>query len=77
VGRNGTISVGTYTYYVDYKLAGTPVAVLLNAQGRVFHILHRSAVICEKEIQGLVGHVMALQDYLKHMLAEARTLDRR
>ncbi len=76
VGRNGTISVGRHPYYVGYVHAGARVGVLLDAQGCVFHILHRGAVLCEKEIQGLVGRTMPFQTYLKHMLAEAQTIDR-
>jgi len=74
VGRNGMIGVGSYPYYVGYAHAREPVGVLLDAPKRVFRILHREAVICEKEIQGLVGHAMPFQDYLKHMVAEARTM---
>jgi transposase InsO family protein len=76
VGSNGTISVGTHNYYLGYAYAGEPVGVLLDAQGRVFHMLHRSTVIVEKEIQGLVGHPLPFQDYLKQMLVEAQTIDR-
>lgn len=76
VGRNGMISVGNHDYYVGYAHAGTPVGVLLDASKCVFHILHRSTVLGEKEIQGLVGRSMAFQAYLKHMVAAAQTSDR-
>ena len=76
VGRNGMISVGNQAYYVGYTHAGTPVGVLLDAHRRVFRILHRSTIICEKEIQGLFGRSMPFQDYLKHMVVEAQTIDR-
>lgn len=75
VGRNGMIGVGTHAYYVGYAHAGAPVGVLLDAHDRVFRILHRSIVLCEKEIRGLVGHVMPFQDYLKQMLVEAQTME--
>ena len=76
VGPSGMISVGTHRYYVGYTRAGAQVGVLLDAPRRVFHILHRGAVLCEKEIQGLVGQSMPFQSYLKYMLLEARTMDR-
>lgn len=75
VGRNSLISVGTHPYYVGYVHAGVPVGVLLDAQDRVFRILHRGVVLCEKEIRGLVGHSLPFQDYLTHMLVEAQRLD--
>lgn len=75
VGRNGTIAVGRQDYYVGYAQAGMRVGVLLDAEHKVFRILQGSAVMMEKEIQGLVGHTLSFQDYLKHMLVEARTTD--
>lgn len=74
VGKNGRIAVGNHGYYVDYKLARAKVAVLLDAKRRVFQVMHGGRVVCEKEIQGLVGKPIALQDYIKLMAAEARTL---
>ena len=75
VGHNGMIRVGNHAYYVGYQHARTPVGVWLDAQRRVFRILHRGAVLCEKEIQGLVGHSMSFQDYLKQILSEAQTTE--
>ncbi len=74
VGQNGMISVGTHMYYIGYTHVGQRVGVLLNAEQRVFDILHQGSVLRQVEIQGLVGHEMVFTDYLKHMLAEARTI---
>lgn len=76
IGHNGSVKVGNHAYYVGYAHAGALVGVLLDAHERVFRILHRATVLCEKEIQGLVGSSMLFQDYLKHMLGAARTLER-
>lgn len=76
MGRNGAISVGKHEYYIDYTYPGEVVGVLLDADQRVFRILNRGKVLRQVEIQGLVGAPMAFQDYLKQMLAEARTSDR-
>lgn len=73
VGRNGIISVGRYDYYVGYAHAGTRVGVLLDATRKVFHVLKGGTLLCEREIQGLLGLLMPFQAYLKHMLEEART----
>jgi hypothetical protein len=74
VGQNGTISVGNHDYYVNYALRGEKVGVLLDAPGRQFAILHKQAVVRRVDIRGVVGHEMAFGDYLRLMLAEARTL---
>lgn len=76
IGRNGSIKVGNHAYYVGYAHAGALVGVLLDAHKRIFRVLHRATVLCEKEIQGLLGSTTPFQDYLKHMLSEARTVER-
>jgi hypothetical protein len=73
VGQNGSISLGTYNYYVGYHYVGQPVGVVLDAEQRVFNIVHQGQVIRQLEIQGLVGHVLPFNDYLKRILIEART----
>ena len=77
VGRNGMLAVGRHNYYVGYAHAGARVSVILDAKGCVFRIVYRGTVICEKEIQGLVGRPLPFQDYLTRMLLEARTTDPR
>ena len=74
VGQNGTISVGNHDYYVGYMYAGQAVGVLLDAERHAFNILHKSTVVRQVEIQGLIGRVLPFEDYLGHMLTEARTI---
>jgi hypothetical protein len=62
-------------HYVGYAHASAHVGVLLDAQDAVFRILHRGAVLCEQEIQGLVGRSMSFQEYLKYMAVEAQTVE--
>ncbi len=71
------ISLDNYTYYIDYKLAKEQVGAYLDAELRLFQVVQGGKIIRELEIQGLVGHPMAFNDYVKHMLAEARTSTRR
>jgi hypothetical protein len=73
VGQNGSIQVGNHTYYIDYKLAGESVGVYLDAELRIFRILHEGKMIKQHEIQGLVGHELPFQAFLTQMLEEART----
>jgi hypothetical protein len=54
--------------------AGQPVGVFLDAQHHAFNILHKSTVVRQFEIQGLVGHVLGFDNYLRQMLEEARTI---
>jgi transposase InsO family protein len=75
VGQNGSIAVGRYDYYVGYAAAGMRVGVSLDASRRVFHIHQGSLLLAEREIQGLVGQLMAFQDYLQHMLVEAQAVE--
>lgn len=75
VGRGGSLSLGRHTYYVGYTCAAEAVNVLLDAHQRVFQVLSRGTLVRQLEIQGLVGHPMPFQDYLRHMLAEARLSD--
>lgn len=72
-GSTGRL-LGNHDYYVDYLLKGEPVGVLLEAAAHQFAILHKQAVVQRLDIQGLVGHPMLFGDYLRLMLAEARTL---
>ena len=73
ISQNGTLQVGNHVYYIDHKYAGEPVGVYLDAQLRVFRILHKGQEIRQHDIQGLVGKPMAFQAFLERMLAEART----
>jgi transposase InsO family protein len=74
VGKNGRISVGVHAYYIGYAHAGERVGVLLDAHQRVFNILCKGNVVQQLEILGLTGHEMPFEDYLRQMLAEARTM---
>lgn len=72
VDRNGQISVGNHRYYIGYQRAKERVGVLLNAEQRIFQILHKGQVIGEHEIQDLVGRQMSFNEYAAYMLDLAR-----
>ncbi len=74
VGQNGIISVGNHDYYVGYTYAGQSVGVFLDAERHAFNILHKGTVVRQFEIQGLLGRILPFDDYLGHMLAQARTI---
>lgn len=71
---SGNISVGNHTYYVGHQHSKAKVGVLLDAEKRMFFVLHKGQIIQELEIADLIGKPMSFQDYLKRMLEEARTL---
>jgi transposase InsO family protein len=75
IGHNGVIGLGNHSYYIDYKLARERVGAYLNADLRVFQVVHKGQIVREREIKGLVGHQMNFGDYVKHMVLEARTID--
>jgi hypothetical protein len=75
IGQNGRVSVGTYDYYVGYALSNEKIGVFLDANERCLRFLHHGGIVRELEIQGLVGHAVPFDDYLKLMLFEARTAD--
>jgi hypothetical protein len=74
VGQNGMISVGRHEYYVDYRYARERVGVFLDAEQRVFRVLHKGSVIREVEIADVIGEELSFDAYLKLMLEEARTI---
>lgn len=73
VAQNGTVQVGEHTYYVDYRLAKEIVGFHLDAKQAVFNVLHKGKILRQHEVQGLVKHPMGFQDYVRHILEEART----
>lgn len=73
VARNGTVKIGKHTYYVDYHLAKETVGFHLDAKQAVFNVLNKGKILRQHEVQGLVKHPMSFQDYVRHMLEEART----
>lgn len=61
--------------YVGHQYSKERVGIMLDAEKRVFYVLHKGLVIRELEIADLIGKPMPFQDYLKRMLEEARTLN--
>ena len=74
VGQNGSISVGNQDYYIGYQYAGQPVGVVLNAEYHVFNILQQGTTLRQLEIKSLMGRTFPFEEYLRLMLADARTI---
>ena len=77
VGRDGCVNVDLETYYIGPRLAGCQVLLQVEAKGAQFAVWHADQVIKMLPIKGLVGQEMAIDDYLKHIRAEALAYERR
>ena len=75
VGQNGSAQVGKHSYYLDYWLAGQSVGFQLDAKLAVFNVFHKGNFVKQADVQGLLGHTMPFQDFVRHMLQQARTDD--
>ncbi|MFL5702322.1 MAG: integrase core domain-containing protein [Ktedonobacteraceae bacterium] len=72
VDRHGMVSVDLKRYYVSGKLVGQHVVVHLDATGRCLQVLHEQQVVKVLPLKGLVGQVLSFEQFLTHMLHQAR-----
>ena len=72
VDANGTVSVDLKRYYVSSKLAGHHVVLQLDATTRRMHVLQQQQVITSFALKGIVGHLLSYEQFLTHMLHQAR-----
>jgi transposase InsO family protein len=72
VDRHGMVSIDLKRYYVSPQLVGHHVVLHLDAKGRCMHVLFEQQVIKSLPLKGLVGHVLSFEQFLTHMLHQAR-----
>jgi hypothetical protein len=72
VDRHGMVSIDLKRYYVSAKLSGQRVVLHLDAIGRCIQVLHEQQVIKTLPLRGLVGHPLSFEQFLTHMLHQAR-----
>jgi transposase InsO family protein len=72
VDRNGFISLDLKRYYVSTQLAGHRLALELDATLRCLHVLQGHQLIKSLPLKGLVGHTLSYEQFLTHMLQQAR-----
>ena len=72
VDRHGMVSLDLKRYYVSSKLVGHHVVLQLDAQLRCVHVLHEQQVVKSLPLKGLVGHSLSFEQFLTHMLHQAR-----
>jgi hypothetical protein len=72
VDRHGSVTIDLKRYYVSAQLGGQHIVVHLDAKGRCLQVLHEHQVIKSLPIKGLMGAVLSFEQFLTHMLRQAR-----
>jgi len=76
VDRHGMISMDLKRYYVSPKLVGQHVVLQLDAKGRCMQVLHEQLLLKSLPLKGIVGHTLSFEQFLAHMLHQARAQHR-
>jgi hypothetical protein len=76
VDRHGMISMDLKRYYVSSKLVGRRVVLHLDAQQHCIQVLLEQQPITSLPLRGLVGHRLSFEQFLTHMLHQARAQTR-
>jgi len=76
VDRNGKVSVDLKRYYVSSQLAGRHVVLELDADEDCMHVLLEQQPLKDLPLRGLVGKFLSYEQFLTHMLHQARAQTR-
>jgi transposase InsO family protein len=76
VDRHGMVSLDLKRYYVSSQLVGHRVVLRLDAQEYRLHVLHEQQLVKVLPLKGLLGKLLSFEQFLTHMLRQARTLAR-
>jgi Integrase core domain len=72
VDRYGMISIDLKRSYVSTQLIGHRVSLQLDAQLHCIQVFHEHQRIKSVPLRGLVGHSLSFEQFLTHMLHQAR-----
>lgn len=72
VDRNGTVSLDLKRYYVSSQLVGRRVVLDLDANEHCVHILLEQQPVKDLPLRGLVGQSLSFEQFLTHMLHQAK-----
>lgn len=72
VDRNAMVSIDLLRYYVSAKLVGHQVSLQLDAQARCVHVYLEEHRLKSLPLRGLVGRLLSFEQFLAHMLHQAR-----
>ncbi len=76
IARNGMLSIDLKRYYVSRHLAGHRVSVQLDAQDCCLHVFLQERRVKSLPVRGLLGQVLSFEQFLAHMLQQARAQHR-
>ena len=72
VDRHGMVSLDLKRYYVSSQRVGQRVVLHLDAQEYRVHVLHEHQLVKSLPLKGLLGQVLSFEQFLTHMLRQAR-----
>jgi len=72
VDRNGKVSIDLKRYYVSSKYVGRHVVLELDAEQGCMHVLLEQQPLKDLPLRGLVGKLLSYEQFLTHMLHQAR-----
>jgi hypothetical protein len=70
------VSVDLKRYYVSPKLVGQHVVLHLEAKAHGMQVLHEQRLIKSFPLKGIVGRMLSFEQFLQHMLHQARAQHR-
>ncbi len=76
VNAHGIVMVDLKSYYVSSKLVGHRVTLQLDAKAHCLRVFHEQHHLKSLPIKGLVGHLLTFEQFLSHMLQQARAHQR-
>ena len=77
VGPDGCVKLGDQRYYILKELAGKHVALEVDAPARELMVWHRKEAVKRLALKGLGRTLLAFDDFVDQLAAEARTEWRR
>jgi hypothetical protein len=72
VDRHGTVSIDLKRYYVSSQLVGQRVVLDLDADEHCMHVLLEQKPVRDLPLRGLVGRSLSYEQFLAHMLHQAK-----
>jgi len=76
VDRNGFLSVDLHRYYVSKQLKGHRLTLQVDAPSRCLHVYQQAQLLKSLPIFGLVGKILAFEEFLAHMVQQATSRER-
>ena len=76
IDPNGMLSIDLKRYYVSRTLAGHRVSVQLDAQDCCLHVFLQERRVKSLPLRGLLGQALSFEQFLAHMLQQARAQHR-